>query len=63
MELNPVTARLLELIGENESKTGHELLLGLARDIAYPDTDAFVMHGASAMQQMRDAEILLGTRR
>lgn len=62
MELNPVTARLLELTGSNETDSGRELLLALAKEINYPDAEALVAHGAAAMQQMRDAEILLGTK-
>lgn len=63
MELNPVTARLLELIAGNEAgATGRQLLEGLAGEIGYPDTEALVAHGAAAMNDMRDAGILLGTR-
>lgn len=62
MELNPVTARLLELIEANESATGRDLLLGLAAEIDYPDAEAFVAHGQAAMQDMLAAEILLGIR-
>jgi len=62
MELNPVTARLLELIETNERETGRELLRKLAAEINYPDSDALVLHGGEAMRQMRQAEILLGTR-
>ena len=62
MELNPVTARLLEMIEANEQDSGRELLLKLAEEINYPDTEALVEHGAQAMQQMRQAEILLGTK-
>lgn len=63
MELNPVTARLLELIGENTAKSGRDLLLQLANEINYSDAEALVSHGATAMQQMHDAEILLGSRK
>lgn len=62
MELNPVTARLLELIGENESKNGRELLDTLADEISYPDPAALLEHGAQTMQEMRAAEILIGTK-
>ena len=62
MELNPVTARLLQLIDENEDeKSGRELLLVLAKETNYPDPDALVTHGADAMQQMKQSEIILGT--
>jgi hypothetical protein len=63
MELNPVTARLLELIESNETETGRELLKNLAQEISYPDVDALITHGVSAMEDMRRAEILLGVRK
>ena len=63
MELNPVTARLLELIEANETDSGRELLRKLAQEINYPDVDALITHGASAMEDMRSAEILLGVRK
>jgi hypothetical protein len=63
LELNPVTARLLELIEANEQDSGRELLLKLAGEINYPDVEALLQHGAEAMQQMRQTEILLGTRK
>ncbi len=63
MELNPVTARLLEMIGENATASGRELLLALAEEISYPDAEALVGHGADAMRQMRAAEIIVGARR
>jgi len=62
LELNPVTARLLELIEANVRDSGRELLLKLADEINYPDSDKLIQHGLDAMQQMRQTEILLGTR-
>jgi len=62
MELNPVTARLLQLMDENDDrKTGRELLLGLAEESDYPEPETMVAHGADAMQQMKESEIILGT--
>ncbi len=64
MELNPITARLLELIAANEAGlSGRQLLLQLADEIQYPDPQALLVHGAAAMHDMRDKDILLGTRR
>lgn len=63
LELNPVTARLLELIEANDTKTGREILTDLAEEISYPDVDAMIAHGHDAMEQMRSHEIILGTRR
>jgi hypothetical protein len=62
MELNPVTARLLELVEQNEDASGRELLGRLADEIRYPDPQAFIEHGNAALAQMRDAGILLGAR-
>lgn len=62
MELNPVTARLLEMIDANESDTGRKLLTQLAGEISFPDTDKLIAHGHDAMQEMRDAEILIGVK-
>lgn len=61
MELNPVTARLLDMIEANDRDSGRELLLKLANEIKYTDAEALVRHGAGAMRDMRQAEILLGT--
>jgi hypothetical protein len=63
LELNAVTAGLLNAIQENESgQRGEALLRKLAADIGYPDTDAFIAHGRAAMQEMRALDILTGAR-
>jgi hypothetical protein len=64
MELNPLSARLLGLVESNpELQSGRQLLLGLARELAPTDPDAFVVHGASALQELHRAGIIPGTRR
>lgn len=61
MELNAVTAALLDKISQNdEQKTGRELLTGLAGEIGF-DAHALVDHGAGALAELRDTDILLGT--
>ena len=63
LELNAVTAGLLNAIDENDAaETGEALLLKLANEIDYPDTDAFIAHGLAAMQEMRSLDILTGAR-
>jgi hypothetical protein len=61
MELNPVTARLLEMIESNATLSGRALLTTLAEETGFGDTDRFIEHGLQAMTQMRDAEIVAGT--
>lgn len=61
MELNAVTAGLLDKISNNpERKTGRELLMGLAEEIEF-DAHALIEHGARALADLRAADILLGT--
>ncbi|MFQ5608706.1 MAG: DUF2063 domain-containing protein [Woeseiaceae bacterium] len=63
LELNPVSAALLDAAGENDSgRTGLELLRDVAAAIDYSDTDAFAEHGKTALEEMRRLEILTGTR-
>ncbi len=64
MELNPVSARLLDLVASNsEQRSGRELLLTLAAELKYPDSEAFLVHGANALQELHRAGIIPGTRR
>ena len=63
LELNPVTAGLLDAVEKNEqAASGEALLRGLAEQANYPDVDAFVQHGAAALQEMKQLDILTGTR-
>jgi len=63
LELNAITAALLDAVEFNEDNlTGEQLLRKLAEKINYPDADALVAHGADALLEMRQLEILSGTR-
>jgi hypothetical protein len=63
LELNPVTAALLEAIENNQATlNGDSLLRELSESIHYPDVDALIAHGADALIEMRQLEILIGTR-
>jgi hypothetical protein len=63
LELNPMTAGLLDAIANNtENLIGRSLLKELAQQANYPDVDAFIAHGATALQEMRQLEILTGSR-
>ena len=61
MELNPLSARLLELIESNEAQqSGAELLRRLATEMNYPDPDAFLRHGAAALEELHEKGIVPG---
>lgn len=61
LELNAVTAALLEQIDNNDTLNGAALLGQLAERFGYPDAEAFLQHGADALREMRQLEILAGT--
>ena len=62
LELNPMTAQLLDAIATNESHaSGEQLLMALAKQINYPDVAALIQHGLAALEQMRHLAILTGT--
>lgn len=63
LELNAVTAALLDAMENNASNsTGEQLLRTLADTIHFPDVDALLGHGHEALKEMRQLEILTGTR-
>ncbi len=63
LELNPMTAGLLDAIATNNDElNGEALLRKLAKETNYPDVDAFIKHGVAALEEMRQLEILTGTR-
>jgi hypothetical protein len=63
LELNPVTARLLELIREEGGISGHDLLLQIAGELRHPAPETVVEGGRRALQELRDKDIVLGVRR
>lgn len=63
LELNPVSAALLNAIEENsDGKTGEQLLREIAASIDYGDVDTFINHGKAALEELRRREIIIGTR-
>ncbi len=63
LELNPASAELLNAIDINDAgNPGEQLLRDVAGKVGYADVPAFIQHGLAAMQQMRDLDIIIGTR-
>lgn len=63
LELNPITAALLDAVENNSGGlSGNKLLQELASTINYPDVAALLKHGATALEEMKQLEILTGTR-
>lgn len=63
LELNAVTAALLDSVENNAGNhCGEKLLRELAEKIKYSNVDALIKHGSAALEQMRQLEIISGTR-
>lgn len=63
MELNPVTARLIDLIRGDQQRTGRALLEGIAGELGYANPDAVVRGGLETLSSLREAGVILGTLR
>lgn len=61
IELNAVTARLIELILEGFS-TGEQALLELAAELHYGDHEAILPFGIKILQQLEQQQIIVGGR-
>ena len=62
IEANPVTARLLQLIIDNENDNGQALLTQIVTELNHPQPDTVVKGGYEIMQDFMGRGILLGTR-
>jgi hypothetical protein len=60
MQINPVTARLLERLQENAAASGLVVLNELVAELAPPDPDAMLEHGRVLLQSLRGRDVLLG---
>ena len=62
MEINAITARLMQLIGE-EPAAGRALLERIAAELKHPQPASVVAEGGKILRELRERDILLGTRR
>lgn len=62
MEINAVSARLLQLIDENPEATGRGLLLQIAAELQHPEPEQIVEAGRAMLAGLRERDIVLGTR-
>ncbi|PLY15295.1 MAG: DUF2063 domain-containing protein [Sedimenticola sp.] len=62
LELNPVTARLLQLVSENQSRTGIALLEQIAREMNHPNPQTVLAGGRQIFSQLQQHDVLLGTK-
>lgn len=61
VELNPVSARLVALLAEGR-RTGRAACLAIAAELAHPQPEAVVAHGAQVLSDLHAGGAILGTR-
>ncbi len=61
MEINPVTARLIHLLQEDETLSGQQALQQIAQEMNHPNPDIVMQGGLSALQELQEYGIILGT--
>lgn len=62
MELNPLSARLVEIVIDNRSLTGRAMLQQIATEIQHPDVSVIIDGGAEILNSMREKSVILGTK-
>jgi hypothetical protein len=62
LELNAVTARLVELLQAGGGRCGRELLEQIAAELRHPESEVVVRGGLDILADMRRRGIVLGTR-
>ena len=62
VELNPESARLLELVQQDKNISGRALLETIAKELNHPNPDIVINGGLEIMQDLHAKDILLGTK-
>ncbi|MYB88380.1 MAG: DUF2063 domain-containing protein [Proteobacteria bacterium] len=62
MELNSITAKLIEQMKNNQLETGKQLLGKIAKELQHPNPEVVIRSGGKTLKQLRAKDILLGTR-
>lgn len=60
LEINPVTARLIGLLQENESYSGFDAIEHIAKEMNHPSPDIVKQGGLAALQELQQYGIILG---
>lgn len=61
MEINPVTARLIQLISDSPNKTGRALLQQIATELNHPQPHVVIHGGIDILSDLKKRKVILGT--
>lgn len=63
IEINVVTARLLELLAEDGIESGRAALEAIAEELNHPQPETVVSGGLQILEDLRNRQVILGTAR
>jgi uncharacterized protein len=63
IELNPVSAKLIEECSNNSNQSGKEILLSIAEQLQHPNPETVISGGLEIMEDFRDKDIILGVKK
>lgn len=63
LKINLVTQRLLQLLQDDSQRTGRDALDVIAAELRHPHTDQLIAAGHAMLSDLRERQVLLGTRR
>ena len=61
LDINPVTARLLQFINEDNTLTGREMLSRIAEELNHPNPDVVIQGGLQILHDLLTRGVILGT--
>ena len=61
MEINPVTARLINLLQEDETLSGRSAIEQITQEMNHPNPEVVLKGGLDALQDLQRLGIILGT--
>lgn len=62
VELNPITARLLQLLDEDSDDSGEAVLQQIARELNHPRLDVVIQGGQEILNDLRQRGVVIGVR-
>lgn len=62
IEINPVTARLMQLILENNNQSGRVLLQQMATELNHPQPNIVIQGGIEILNDLKKRQVILGDR-
>lgn len=63
MQLNPMTARLVDLISTDGQRSGRSLLEQIAEELKHPEPETVIAGGKQIMEELCERDVLLGARK